>query len=87
MSAADAREELEAYVWRLFARRSTVPAGQLVESVLAAADKYAAQVAAGSVRRVTEETAGRAVRAEAEAFRRSAARQLPARRAGIAGTQ
>jgi hypothetical protein len=46
MTAAEDREELEAYVWRLFARRSKFPPGQLVTGVLAAADRYAAAAAA-----------------------------------------
>jgi hypothetical protein len=45
VTAAARREQLEAYAWRLFARRSRYAPGQLVASVLAAADRYAEAVA------------------------------------------
>ena len=55
MTAIEKREELEGYLWRLFARRRKAPEGQLVASVLAAADAYAEAVAD---QRVAERIAG-----------------------------
>jgi hypothetical protein len=73
VSAADRREELEAYVWRLFARRSKFPPGQLVASILVAADRYAEAVADERIAgHVTDRIHGpeRLAEAVAESYRR-----------------
>jgi outer membrane protein TolC len=70
VSAADARDTLEAAIWRATASRHTARNAHVL-AALSFADAYADARAAEAAGRVTEQTAARLTAASAEACRKA----------------